>query len=129
MDARDFFFLSDMAEMAITLFARATTYYVLEKDRLVIRRGGTVSMEIPYRDVDLIEYIEDNSWFFGPERLFRLSLRRLRIQIRKENGFHYVLINPRDPDLLIKSWYWVRYPAEARAQRAQRVLPGATQVI
>lgn len=132
MDSLDFLFLSDMAEAAITLFASATTYYVLEGDRLIIRRGGTVSMEIPYRDVDLIEYVDDKPRFFGPERLFRLSLQRLRvlrITINKKGKIHYVLINPRDPDLLIKSWYWARYPDEARSQGAQRPALGTSRVV
>ncbi|WP_424630181.1 PH domain-containing protein [Bradyrhizobium sp. SYSU BS000235] len=124
--------IPDFIEMVVTLFAAATTRYILEDDRLVIRRGGFISMEIPYRDVDLIEYIDDKPQFFGPERLYRLAfpLRNiLRIQIRKKSSFHYVLINPRDPDYLIKTWYWARYPAEARAQAAQPPLPSAPRLV
>ncbi|MEH2513115.1 hypothetical protein V1291_004469 [Nitrobacteraceae bacterium AZCC 1564] len=123
---------STFLEMVVTLFASATTRYILEDDRLVIRRGGFISMEIPYRDVDLVEYIEDNGLFFGPERLFRLSLSRLRvlrITIRRKSGFHYVLINPRDPDNVIKTWYRAKFPDEARAQGAQRPLVGASRVV
>jgi hypothetical protein len=121
MDSLDFLFLSNMAEMVVTLYARATTYFVLEEDRLIIRRGGTVSMNIPYRDMDLIEYADDKQYFFPTERLFRLSLKTLkvlRITINKKGDLHYILINPRDPDHLIKTWYWARYPAEAAAQGA-----------
>ncbi len=102
----------------MTLYARATTRYILEDDRLIIRRGGAVSMDIPYRDVDLIEYADAEQYYFTQERLFRLSFRKmkvLRITIKKEGKLHYILINPRDPDHLIKTWYWARYPAEARA--------------
>lgn len=132
MDSLDFLSLSNTIEMVVTLYARATTRYILEDDRLIIRRAGSVRMEIPYRDMDLIEYIDDKGWFFGPERLYRLFLlarRVLRITIRRNGDLQYVLINPLDPDRVIKTWYWAKFPAEARAQGAQRPFPGASRVV
>lgn len=131
MDSLGLLFL-DMAQSVVTLFAAATTYYVLEEDRLIIRRGGTVSMNIPYRDIDLIEYADNKQQYFTLERLFRFSFRRLeilRITINKNDKLHYILINPRDPDYLIKTWYWARYPDEAQAQDAQRPAPTASPIV
>ena len=125
----DFF---GFVDMVVTLFASATTRYILEDDRLVIRRGGFVRMEIPYNDVDLIEYIDNKVGLVFHERLCRLALPKkkvVRIQIRRKVGFHAVLINPHDPDHLIKTWYWARYPAEAAAQGAQPPLPAASRLV
>jgi len=132
MDALDFLSFSSLIEGIVTFFASATTYYVLEEDRLIIRRVGTVSMNIPYRDMDLIEYANDQQRYFTQDRLCRLSFRRLRdlrITINKNGKLHYILINPRDPDHLIKTWYWARYPDDAQSQGAQRPLPGVSQIV
>jgi hypothetical protein len=87
-------------------------------------------MEISYSDIDLIEYVW--GWLSPRQRLYRLAfptLKVLRLKIRKKHGFRYVLINPRDPDHVIRTWYLARYPVEAAAQGAQRPLPGASRLV
>jgi hypothetical protein len=99
-----------------TLLTRATTFYTIEDDTLIIRRIGSVRMEIPFRDVEDIQY----QWIYLDQlsqiRMYRLGLPGKMLRIKKSSGFRYVLINPSDPDHIIKAWHLARYPDEARAQ-------------
>lgn len=76
-------------------------------------------MDLPFSDIDLIEYVVNKLGLTFHERMYRLALPKakvLRLKIRRKSDFRYILINPRDPDHIIKAWYLARYPAEARAQ-------------
>jgi hypothetical protein len=109
----------------ITLIMYGSTRYVVEDDRIIIRRGGYVVMDIPFSDIDLIEYVVNKLGFTFHERMYRLALPKakvLRLKIKRKGGLRYLLINPRDPDHVIKAWYLARYPAEAQAQGWQSAL-------
>jgi len=87
-----------------TLCLRATTHYLVEADRLLIRRAGFIWMEILFRDV---EEIQLQGIFFqklSQIRMYQLAGFRKILRIRKRSGFHYVLINPRDPALIIEAF-------------------------
>ena len=87
-----------------TLWLRATTHYIVEADRLLIRRAGFNWMEILFRDV---EEIQHRSVFFDKlcqVRMYQLGFRKM-LRIRRRRGFHYVLINPRDPAPIIDAFY------------------------
>jgi hypothetical protein len=110
---------------ASMLIVHGSTRYILEDDRLIIRRGGFVVMDIPFSDIDLIEYVVNKLGLTFHERMYRLALPKakvLRLKIKRKGGLRYLLINPRDPDHVIKTWYLARYPAEAQAQGWQSSL-------
>ena len=90
--------------MVATLGLRVTTHYLVEADRLLMRRAGLIWMTILFRDV---EEIELRSGVF--DRLLQIRMYRLGrgwkiLRITKRRGFRYVLINPRDPSLIIASF-------------------------
>jgi hypothetical protein len=85
-----------------TLWLRATTHYLVETDRLLIKRSGFVWMEILFRDIEDFQY---QAFFLSKLwqiRLYQLGFRRM-LRIRKRRGFRYVLINPRDPAPIIEA--------------------------
>ena len=86
-----------------TLWLQATTHYIVEADRLLIRRAGFTWMEIQFRDVDEIEYQAGFFDKFLQIRMYQLGFRKL-LRIKKSGGFHYVLINPRDPAPIIEAY-------------------------
>jgi len=89
--------------LGATLWVRATTRYILEADRLLIRRAGFVWMDIPFRDV---VDIESKPLFF--DKLWQIKMSQLgsrrMLRIRRRRGFRYVLINPRDPAAIIAAF-------------------------
>ena len=95
--------LTICAVLVGTLWLRATTQYIVEADRLLIRRAGFTWMEIAFQDVDEIEY---QAGFFDKLRqikMYQLGFRKM-LRIRKRRGFRYVLLNPRDPTPIIEAY-------------------------
>ena len=86
--------------LAGTLWLRATTRYIVESDRLLIKRAGFIWMEIPFRDIEDFQYQRIFLDKLLQVRLSQLGFRKM-LRIRKRRGFRYVLINPRDPTPII----------------------------
>jgi hypothetical protein len=87
-----------------TLWLRATTHYLLEADRLLIRRAGLIWMEILFRDVEEIQYQAVFLSKISQIRMYRLGFGGKFLRIRRSRGFRYVLINPRDPAPIIEAF-------------------------
>jgi hypothetical protein len=109
---------------AATAWLRATTRYIVEPDRLIIRRAGFEWMQIPFQDV---EDVEHRFVFFDKilqVRMYQLHFPRFggprsarpiphsremlnkgeALRIRKKGFFRYVLINPVDPMPLLNAF-------------------------
>jgi hypothetical protein len=85
------------------LYLNATTHYIVEPGRLLIRCGGFVWMEIRYSDIEEMEckWVVFDS--FRQIYMFQLGFRKM-LKITKRNGFfRYVLLNPRDPKPIIEA--------------------------
>src|SRR5262249_32279106 len=110
--------------LAATAWLRATTRYIVERDRLIIRRVGLEWMQIPFQDV---EDIEHRLLFF--DKILQIRMYQLRfpqiggprsarpiphsrdvlnpgeaLRIRKKGYLRYVLINPVDPMPLLNAF-------------------------
>jgi hypothetical protein len=86
-----------------TLVLRGTTHYIVESDRLLIKRAGSIWMEIPFRDVEEIQHQAISISRFSEIRLYQLGIRKM-FRIKKKRGFRYVLINPRSPAAIIEAY-------------------------
>jgi hypothetical protein len=93
-----------LAIPGVTLWFGATTHYIVEPDRLLIRRAGFVWMEIPFQDVEEMEHRAIFFDRFLQIRLYQLGFRKM-LRIAKRRGFRYVLINPHDPAPIIEAFY------------------------
>jgi len=107
-----------------TAWLRATTRYIVEPDRLIIRRAGLEWMQILFQDV---EDIEHRLVFF--DKILQVRMYQLRfprfggprsarpiphsremlnkgeaLRIRKKGFLRYVLINPVDPMPLLNAF-------------------------
>ena len=70
-----------------TLWLQATTHYIVEADRLLIRRAGFTWMEIQFRDVDEIEYQAGFFDKFLQIRMYQLGFRKL---LRKKRAGDFI---------------------------------------
>src|SRR5437016_3770653 len=86
--------------LVVTIWLRATTRYIVEADRILIRRAGFIWMTILFDDIENIEqiYLSFDNMF--QIRMFQLnfSWRRPMLKIVKRTGFfRNIVIDPRDP--------------------------------
>jgi hypothetical protein len=101
--------------LAASLWLKATTRYVVAADRLLIRRGGVVWMEIPFADIAEIDDKGGAIDRFFQFRMYRLGLRRTLRITKKKGIFRCVLINPRDPAPLVEAFQRSRSASQHRA--------------
>jgi hypothetical protein len=115
--------------VGVTLIVRATTHFILYSDRLVIRRIGLVWMEILFRDVEEIEYERVFLNQFSQIRMYRLGTPGLPgrkfLRIKKRSGIRYVLLNPGDPERVIRAWrnHGAQFPSEQLFETGRSPLP------
>ncbi len=101
--------------LAGALLVQATTRYVVEADRIVIRRSGFTWMAIRFDDVAEIQA-------GGSFSIFNITMTqpafRAKLRIRRKQGlFPTVVINPREPLPVLEAF--------ARFQAAKRSAPTA----
>ena len=110
--------------IALTLVVRATTYFIVKDDRLIIRQLGFVRKTILFSEIEDIEcesaFVRQSSQI----ALYQLSGGKL-LRLTKKSGTRYVLINPSDPQRVIKAWskYWAQFPSEKSFQVGLTPLP------
>ena len=125
--------------LAAAGWLRATTRYIVEPDRLIIRRAGLEWMQIPFQDV---EDIEHRLFFF--DKILQVRMYQLRfpqfggsrsarpipqsremlnqgetLRIRKKGYFRYVLINPVDPIPLLNAFAEFKTNASRQADTSE----------
>ena len=88
--------------LAGAVAVQASTRYVIEPDRILIRRTGFTWMEIPFDNVADIQLGAGFSIFhiMMTQPAFRAKLRIKR----KQGLFPTVVVNPRDPVALLQAF-------------------------